>query len=61
MLPAVAQGAIGIERRISDANTAEMLSAIHDVDTGYRLDAEGIFKGSGWLLRNTHWWTCRIV
>ncbi len=40
MLPAVAQGAIGIERRINDDRTAEMLSAIHDTVTGQRLAAE---------------------
>ncbi|WP_299778885.1 hydroxymethylbilane synthase [uncultured Roseobacter sp.] len=40
MLPAIAQGAIGIERRMDDANTAEMLMAIHDVETGQRLAAE---------------------
>ncbi|MEM1430508.1 MAG: hydroxymethylbilane synthase, partial [Pseudomonadota bacterium] len=40
MLPAVAQGAIGIERRSDDSRTAEMLSAIHDGETGHRLAAE---------------------
>lgn len=43
MLPAVAQGAIGIERRIDDTNMAEMLSAIHDTPTGQRLAAERSF------------------
>ena len=43
MVPAVAQGAIGIERRINDANTAELLSAIHDTATGQRLAAERNF------------------
>ena len=43
MLPAVAQGAIGIERRMDDSNTAEMLAAIHDVDTGRQLAAERAF------------------
>ncbi len=43
MLPAVAQGAIGIERRLDDANTAEMLAAIHDTPTGQRLAAERAF------------------
>lgn len=43
MLPAVAQGAIGIERRTDDANVAEMLSAIHDIPTGQRLAAERAF------------------
>ncbi len=43
MLPAVAQGAIGIERRTDDRNTAEMLSAIHDAQTGQRLVSERSF------------------
>ena len=43
MLPAVAQGAIGIERRASDTRVAEMLSAIHDTPTGQRLAAERAF------------------
>ena len=43
MLPAVAQGAIGIERRSDDSRTAAMLDAIHDVPTGHRLAAERAF------------------
>ena len=43
MLPAVAQGAIGIERRAGDANTEALLAAIHDTDTGQRLTAERAF------------------
>ncbi|MGB0959745.1 MAG: hydroxymethylbilane synthase [Halocynthiibacter sp.] len=43
MLPAVAQGAIGIERRADDARMAQMLAAIHDHDTGLRLAAERAF------------------
>ncbi len=43
MLPAVAQGAIGIERRADDNRIAEMLEAIHHVDTGKRLVAERAF------------------
>ncbi|WP_375229095.1 hydroxymethylbilane synthase [Roseobacter sp. S98] len=43
MLPAVAQGAIGIERRIADDNTAGLLAAIHDTETGQRLAAERSF------------------
>jgi hydroxymethylbilane synthase len=43
MLPAVAQGAIGIERREDDARTAHMLAAIHDTPTGQRLAAERAF------------------
>ncbi len=40
MLPAVAQGAIGIERRGRDERAAMMLDAIHDRATGERLAAE---------------------
>lgn len=43
MLPAVAQGAIGIERRADDNRAAEMLAAIHDTQTGQRLAAERAF------------------
>lgn len=43
MLPAVAQGAIGIERRADDTRAAEMLAAIHDAETGQRLAAERMF------------------
>lgn len=43
MLPAVAQGAIGIERRIDDTRAAKMLEAIHDKETGQRLAAERAF------------------
>lgn len=43
MLPAVAQGAIGIERRSDDTRIAEILSAIHDTSTGHRLAAERAF------------------
>ncbi|OIQ34981.1 MAG: hydroxymethylbilane synthase [Roseobacter sp. MedPE-SWchi] len=43
MLPAVAQGAIGIERRGNDSRVAAMLEAIHDVTTGKRLAAERAF------------------
>ena len=43
MLPAVAQGAIGIERRRIDNNTAGLLEAIHHVPTGLRLNAERAF------------------
>ena len=40
MLPAVAQGAIGIERRLADARVEWLLSAIHHRETGIRLAAE---------------------
>ncbi|MDJ0823380.1 MAG: hydroxymethylbilane synthase [Paracoccaceae bacterium] len=43
MLPAVAQGAIGIERREDDQRAQEMLAAIHDTETGQRLAAERAF------------------
>lgn len=43
MLPAVAQGAIGIERRGDDSRVAAMLEAIHDETTGQRLAAERAF------------------
>ncbi len=43
VLPAVAQGAIGIERRIADGRAADMLAAIHDGPTGQRLAAERAF------------------
>lgn len=43
MLPAVAQGAIGIERRVADARMEWMLAAIHDGPTGQRLVAERAF------------------
>jgi hydroxymethylbilane synthase len=43
MLPAVAQGAIGIERRVDDHRAADMLAAIHDHVTGQRLVAERAF------------------
>jgi len=43
MLPAVAQGAIGIERRLADERVQAMLAAIHHHDTGLRLAAERAF------------------
>lgn len=43
MLPAVAQGAIGIERRENDHRAAGMLEAIHHVPTALRLAAERAF------------------
>ncbi len=43
MLPAIAQGAIGIERRLDDSRIADMLVAIHDGSTGQRLAAERAF------------------
>ncbi|MBA3911236.1 MAG: hydroxymethylbilane synthase [Rhodobacter sp.] len=43
MLPAVAQGAIGIERRMADDRVQGLLAAIHDRETGERLAAELAF------------------
>ncbi len=43
MLPAVAQGCIGIERRGDDHRIAALLSAIHNVEAGQRLSAERAF------------------
>ncbi|SDW18334.1 hydroxymethylbilane synthase [Tritonibacter mobilis] len=43
MLPAVAQGAIGIERRSHDTTAAAMLEAIHHAETSLRLAAERAF------------------
>ena len=43
MLPAIAQGAIGIERRSHDTNVADMLEAIHHGGTERRLAAERSF------------------
>jgi hydroxymethylbilane synthase len=46
MLPAVAQGCIGIERRVDDARSAGMLEAIHHAETSHRLAAERAFLGA---------------
>ena len=43
MLPAVAQGAIGIERREKDIKIATMLEAVHNSTTGLLLSAERAF------------------
>lgn len=43
MLPAVAQGAIGVERRGADVRVRAMLAAVHDRETGLRLAAERAF------------------
>jgi hydroxymethylbilane synthase len=40
MLPAIGQGIIGIETRLDDTRTAELLAPLHDVDTAQRLAAE---------------------
>lgn len=43
MLPAIAQGAIGIEQRRGDDRVAALLAPIHDIPTGRRLTAERAF------------------
>ena len=43
MLPAVAQGAIGIEQRLEDEPVSALLAAIHHGPTGIRLAAERAF------------------
>ena len=43
MLPAVAQGAIGIERRVGDARVEALLAGIHHGPTGQRLASERAF------------------
>ena len=43
MLPAVAQGAIGVERRLADPRAGAMLAAIHHIPTGQQLAAERAF------------------
>ncbi len=43
MLPAIAQGAIGIERRSDDARTAALLAPLNDTPTTQRLAAERAF------------------
>ena len=40
MLPAIAQGAIGIERRADDTATAALLEPLHDAPTALQLAAE---------------------
>jgi hydroxymethylbilane synthase len=43
MLPAIAQGAIGIEAGAGDSRVAALLAPIHDAASGYRLAAERAF------------------
>jgi hydroxymethylbilane synthase len=43
MLPAVAQGCIGIERRGDDSRAASLLEPIHHRETGHRLACERAF------------------
>ena len=43
MLPALAQGASGIERRSNDTKIAALLKPLHDVSTGQQLSSERAF------------------
>lgn len=43
MLPALAQGAIGVERRLADDRVQALLQPIHHIATGQRLAAERAF------------------
>lgn len=43
MLPAVAQGCIGVERRLNDVTTGALLAAIGDHDSALRVRAERAF------------------
>ena len=43
MLPAVAQGCIGVERRAGDSMAGALLAAIHDGPSGQRVTAERAF------------------
>jgi hydroxymethylbilane synthase len=43
MLPAIAQGIIGIERRRDDHRAGALLEPVHDIPTGWRLTAERAF------------------
>lgn len=45
MLPAPAQGAIGIEIRAADSRTRELIAAIHDRAAGIAIEAERAFLG----------------
>ncbi|MGO8780992.1 MAG: hydroxymethylbilane synthase, partial [Rhodomicrobium sp.] len=45
MLPAPAQGAIGIEIRSADSPTRELIAAIHDEASGIAIAAERAFLG----------------
>ncbi len=45
MLPAVAQGAIGVERRRDDTRAGALLAAINDPETSLRIAAERAFLG----------------
>lgn len=40
ILPAVGQGAVGLEARKDDQETLELLSVLHDIDTADRITAE---------------------
>jgi hydroxymethylbilane synthase len=43
MLPAIAQGAIGVEQRAGDDRVSALVAPIHDTPTGHRIAAERAF------------------
>ncbi len=43
-LPAIGQGAIGVECRLDDQRTQELMAALHDPATGLRVSAERAFN-----------------
>ncbi len=43
LLPAIAQGAVGIEQRMGDQATLDLLSPIHHAETAIRISAERAF------------------
>ena len=43
MLPALAQGVVGVQRREGEGEAAELLALVHDAATGLRLAAERAF------------------
>ena len=45
MLPAVAQGAIGIETRAGDSGTIDLLESLNDANTAYCVSVERAFLG----------------
>jgi hydroxymethylbilane synthase len=44
-LPAIGQGAIGIECRVDDARTQALIAPLHDLDTALRVRAERALNG----------------
>jgi hydroxymethylbilane synthase len=43
MVPAASQGALGIQCRVGDKRTLELLAPLHDLDAGYETDCEREF------------------